>query len=151
MNGVEFLMVHKEELYDEIEMMIHSVDAEACRSKTSETGQFSYNPEAFNSYFKTFFKNGGWKKKRECYWLTKRVAVEIQFEENTFEDFDLFSRHLSCYISDHIDVGIEILPMKALQAQMSSGVPYYEGELYNVIRQGRGVPAVPLVIIGVLP
>lgn len=28
---------------------------------------------------------------------------------------------------------------------------YYEGELYNVIRNGRGVPAVPLVIIGVAP
>lgn len=26
---------------------------------------------------------------------------------------------------------------------------YYEGELYNVLRQGRGVPAVPLVMIGI--
>jgi len=32
-----------------------------------------------------------------------------------------------------------------------SFVAYYEGELYNVIRQGRGVPAVPLVIIGITP
>lgn len=28
---------------------------------------------------------------------------------------------------------------------------YYEGDLYNVVRQGRGVPAVPLVIVGVAP
>ena len=48
-----------------------------------------------------------------------------------------------------IDVGVEVLPMKELQAQMSSGVGYYEGELYNLIREGRGVPAVPLVLIGV--
>jgi len=41
--------------------------------------------------------------------------------------------------------------MKSLQNQMSSGVAYYEGELYNVIRQGRGVPAVPLAIIGIQP
>ena len=41
--------------------------------------------------------------------------------------------------------------MKFLQSQMSSGVAYYEGELYNVVRQGRGVPAVPLVIIGIAP
>lgn len=27
----------------------------------------------------------------------------------------------------------------------------YEGVLYNVIRNGRGVPAVPLVMIGVAP
>lgn len=54
-------------------------------------------------------------------------------------------------IGDVIDVGIEILPMKSLQSQMSSGVGYYEGELYNLIREGRGVPAVPLVLIGIEP
>ena len=42
----------------------------------------------------------------------------------------------------------EIIPMKALQEEMSSGVPYYEGELYNLIREGRGVPSVPLVLSG---
>jgi hypothetical protein len=41
--------------------------------------------------------------------------------------------------------------MKSLQSQMSSGVAYYEGEFYNVVRQGRGVPAVPLIIIGIAP
>ena len=41
--------------------------------------------------------------------------------------------------------------MKAMQDEMSSGPGYYEGALYDVVRQGRGVPAVPLVIIGVLP
>lgn len=34
---------------------------------------------------------------------------------------------------------------------MSSGVAYYEGEFYNVVRQVRGVPTVPLVLIGVGP
>ena len=32
---------------------------------------------------------------------------------------------------------------------MSSGVAYYEGELYNLLRQGRGSPAVPLVLLGI--
>lgn len=41
--------------------------------------------------------------------------------------------------------------MKSLQAQMSSGVGYFEGEFYNVVRQGRGVPAVPLVLVGIEP
>jgi hypothetical protein len=58
---------------------------------------------------------------------------------------------MAFFVGDIIDVGVEILPMKTLQARMSSGVGYYEGELYNVIRQGRGVPAVPLVLIGVIP
>lgn len=80
-----------------------------------------------------------------------RVAVEVQFGKYSFVAYDLFVKHLAFYIGDRIDVGIEILPMKSLQSQMSSGVAYYEGELYNVVRQGRGVPAVPLVIIGIAP
>lgn len=60
-------------------------------------------------------------------------------------------KHLSFYVSDIIDVGIEILPMKELEKDMSSGVPYYERDLLNVLRQGRGVPAVPLVLIGIVP
>ncbi|MBN2131385.1 MAG: hypothetical protein JW741_17925 [Sedimentisphaerales bacterium] len=78
-----------------------------------------------------------------------RVAIEVQFGKYAFVAYDLFVKHLAFYVSDHIDVGIEILPMKSLQSEMSSGVGYYEGELYNVVRQGRGVPAVPLVLIGV--
>lgn len=77
-----------------------------------------------------------------------RVAVEVQFGKYSFVAYDLFVKHLAFYIGDRIDVGIEILPMKSLQSQMSSGVAYYEGELYNVVRQGRGVPAVPLILIG---
>lgn len=78
-----------------------------------------------------------------------RVAVEVQFGKYSFVAYDLFVKHLAFYVGDQIDVGIEILPMKTLQSQMSSGVPYFEGEFYNVVRQGRGVPAVPLVLIGV--
>jgi hypothetical protein len=78
-----------------------------------------------------------------------RVAVEVQFGKYAFVAYDLFVKHLAFYVGDHIDVGIEILPMKSLQIHMSSGVAYYEGEFYNVVRQGRGVPAVPLVLIGI--
>jgi len=79
-----------------------------------------------------------------------RVAMEVQFGKYSFVAYDLFVKHLAFYVGDKIDVGIELLPMKKLASQMSSGVPYYEGELYNVIRQGRGVPAVPLVILGIV-
>ena len=83
--------------------------------------------------------------------VKERVAIEVQFGKYSSVAYDLFVKHLAFYIGDQIDVGIEILPMKSLQAQMSSGVAYYEGEFYNVVRQGRGVPAVPLVLIGITP
>lgn len=83
--------------------------------------------------------------------VKERVAVEVQFGKYAFVAYDLFVKHLAFYVRDQIDVGIEILPMKSMQEHMSSGPAYFEGELYNVIRNGRGVPAVPLVIIGVCP
>ena len=80
-----------------------------------------------------------------------RVAVEVQFGKYAFVAHDLFVKHLSFYVSDVIDVGIEILPMKSLEREMSSGVPYYERDLLNVLRHGRGVPHVPLVLVGIAP
>jgi len=192
LNGLEYLLVHKPELWREIQEVIKAVDAEVCKTKKSKekrmVGKLLYSPIDMNANFKKLLVTAGWKESRVNYWVTKdeklirqtlsmrvnkqkeeieaagqtpifsynqtdfvkeRVAIEVQFGKYSFVAYDLFVKHLAFYIGDQIDVGIEILPMKSLQAQMSSGVAYYEGELYNVIRQGRGVPAVPLVIIGI--
>lgn len=194
LNGLEFLLVHKPELWTEIQEVIGEVDAEICKTKISKEktkkGQILYSPVDMNLAFKKLLKDKNWKESRVNYWVTKdiqlirrtvmmtpkeqkeeikkkggipifsynqtdfvkdRVAVEVQFGKYSFVAYDLFIKHLAFFISDKIDVGIEILPMKTLQTKMSSGVAYYEGEIYNVIRQGRGVPAVPLVIVGVEP
>lgn len=83
--------------------------------------------------------------------VKNRIAVEVQFGKYSFVAYDLFVKHLAFYVRDEIDVGVEILAMKSMQAHMSSGPAYYESELYNMLRNGRGVPSVPLVIIGVVP
>lgn len=81
----------------------------------------------------------------------ERVAIEVQFGKYSFIAYDMFVKHLAFYVGDKIDVGIEILPMKSMQKEMSSGPGYYEGALYDLVRQGRGVPSVPLVVIGIEP
>lgn len=194
LNGLEYLLVHKPTLWEEIRAVIASVNAEVCKTKVSKEkgmkGKLLYSPIDMNYSFKRLLNRARWKESRVSYWVTKdeklirktismdpeaqkkqieatgetpiysynqtdfvkeRVAIEIQFGKYSFVAYDLFVKHLAFYVGNQIDVGIEILPMKALQAQMSSGVSYYEGELYNVIRQGRGVPAVPLVILGIMP
>ena len=83
--------------------------------------------------------------------VKERVVVEVQFGKYAFVAHDLFVKHLAFFVSNIIDLGIEILPMKSLEREMSSGVPYYERDLTNVLRQGRGVPAVPLILFGVEP
>ncbi len=81
--------------------------------------------------------------------VKNRIAVEVQFGKYSFIAYDLFVKHLAFYVGNTIEVGVEILPMKSMQAEMSSGPGYYEGALYDLARQGRGVPAVPLVLIGI--
>ena len=98
----------------------------------------SFGKEPIRSYNQTDF-------------VKNRIAVEVQFGKYSFIAYDLFVKHLAFYVGDTIDVGIEILPMKSMQAEMSSGPGYYEGALYDLARQGRGVPAVPLVLIGIEP
>jgi hypothetical protein len=82
--------------------------------------------------------------------VKERIAIEVQFGKYSFVAYDLFVKHMAFFVGDKIDVGIEALPMKELQAEMSSGVAYYEGELYNLLRQGRSTPAVPLVLMGLV-
>lgn len=192
LNGLEFLLVHKPKLWKELEAVIESIDANACRTKISKEktmkGKSLYSPVVMNQKFNELLGAKGWGESRVSYWVTKdarlirktialppaeqkseieamgekpifsynqtdfvkdRVAIEVQFGKYSFVAYDLFVKHLAFYVGDQIDVGIEILPMKSMQSQMSSGVAYYEGELYNVVRNGRGVPAVPLVILGI--
>ena len=192
LNGLEYLLVHRKKLWEELRKIVFSVDAEKCKTKVSKEkikrGKKLYSPIEMNGEFKKLFRKQNWKESRVSYWVTKneklirktlsmaqkdqkreieaegeipilsynqtdfvkdRVAVEVQFGKYSFVAYDLFVKHLAFYVGDTIDVGIEILPMKSLQKNMSSGVAYYEGELYNVVRQGRGVPAVPIVLIGV--
>lgn len=194
LNGLEYLLVHKPNLWKEIQTVIAAVDATKCQTKVSKEktmkGKLLFSPVDMNAEFNLLLRELSWKESRVSYWVTKseklirktfampvkeqkreiqaagetpiysynqtdfvkdRVAVEVQFGKYAFVAYDLFVKHLAFYVGDRIDVGIEILPMKSLQSEMSSGVAYYESEFYNVVRQGRGVPAVPLVIIGIEP
>ncbi|MBN1352961.1 restriction endonuclease [candidate division KSB1 bacterium] len=192
LNGLESILVHKPQLWEEVLDVVAQVNAELCKTKISNEkrmiGRLLYSPKEINKAFKDLLEERGWAENRISYWITKderlirrtltmpvdeqkkeieksgakaiysynqtdfikeRVAIEVQLGKYSFVAYDLFVKHLAFYIGDKIDVGIEILPMKSLQEQMSSGVAYYEGELYNIIRHGRGVPAVPLVLIGI--
>ena len=80
-----------------------------------------------------------------------QIAVEVQFGKYAFVAFDLFVKHLLFYSGGIINLGIEILPTKKMQSDMSSGVAYYEGEVYNILRHGRNNPPVPLLILGIEP
>ncbi len=102
---------------------------------------------------KTFLIEKGIKQPISSYkqtdFVKDEIAIEVQFGKYAFVAFDLFVKHLLFYSGGVINLGIEILPKKKMQLQMSSGVAYYEGEVYNVLRHGRNNPPVPLLILGI--
>lgn len=191
LNGEEYLIVHHNELYEEIKEVVASIDAEKCRTKISDEakkkGNALFSPVDLNAAFNEAFGKYDWKESRYSYYITldrelmeqsipmiakdqkafliengeenpiysynqtdfvkNKIAVEVQFGKYAFVAFDLFVKHMLFYSGGKINLGIEILPTKMMQAQMSSGIPYYEGEVYNVMRQGRNSPPVPLLIL----
>lgn len=102
---------------------------------------------------KDFLNKRGIKEPISSYkqtdFVKDQIAVEVQFGKYAFVAFDLFVKHLLFYSGGVINLGIEILPTKKMQSKMSSGVAYYEGEVYNVLRHGRNNPPVPLLILGI--
>jgi hypothetical protein len=206
LNGYEFLLYRKPELWKEIEAVIESVNAQLYRTKVSKEktmmGAKLYAPGEINKAMRSGFKDRGWEERKAAYYVTRdaklirktlmlepaeqkqlieeagetatrsynqtdfvkeRVAVEVQFGKYFAVAYDMFVKHLAFYVGNVIDLGVEIVPVKALSEsvidedtgrrarQMSTGVAWYEKELYNLIREGRGVPAVPLILIGVAP
>jgi len=83
--------------------------------------------------------------------VKRDVAVEVRFEECAYVAYDLFVKYPFFYNSGVISVGIEIIPMKCMLAEMSPEIAYYENEVYNVLRHGRNNPPVPLLIVGIAP
>lgn len=194
LNGEEFLIVHKNEILDEVFEVISEVDADACRTEVHKAqrigGRPLYSSRDLSKAFSEGFQRAGWKEQGHHHEITavesqlgdnyslsdleqketievvgdeptmpdnktefvkERIVAEVQFGKYAYGTHYQFAKHLGLYAFDVIDVGIEILPMKALEQEVSSGLPYYERDLLNVVRHGRGVPPVPLVLIGVAP
>jgi len=83
--------------------------------------------------------------------IKNKIGVEVQLGKYFAVTYDLFVKHLVFYNSQIINVGVEIVPTKNMQRSMSSGPPWFEKEVHNVMRHGRTNPPVPLLIIGIEP
>lgn len=140
LHGLEFLQVNKPQLWEEI-----------CSLMEAASLPIELTDRLINSedQWADVLLDHDWTAHSTGCFVKDRVALQILPKTTESKPSSVYGTCFSAYIEDQIDVGIEILPMKTMQSQMSSGVAYYEGELYNVVRNGRGVPAVPLVILGI--
>lgn len=49
----------------------------------------------------------------------------------------------------YIDAGIEIVPVKALADEMSSGVSYFEQFVWDLEKRGKADIDIPVMVIGI--
>lgn len=90
LNGLEFLIVHKLRLWEEIQVAIQSVDAQEAFIKISREqtmrGRTLYSPSKLNQLFKAEFGQSGWKETRTPYYVSEdlratRETVDIKDKE----------------------------------------------------------------------
>lgn len=194
LNGYEYMLVHRKQLWEEIENAIHSINANdfiKYSKAKAKLGRPLYDQKALNKCFKNILSPLGWTSVITPYYVTgnieiakdiasirdkekqrqiienngleaystnnqvdfvkDRVAVEVQFGKYFSVAYDLHVKHTFFFLRDDIDVGIEIIPTRAMMLKMDTGVAWFENEVANVIREGRSNPTVPIVIIGIEP
>ena len=194
LNGYEYMLVHRKELWEQIVNAITSIDANAY-TKTSNAkphrGKILYDQKAINKQFEQILFPQEWQSVTTPYFVTgdistareistirekeeqkriieskgfeayrtnnqvdfvkDRVAVEVQFGKYFSVAYDLHVKHTFFFLRNDIDVGIEIVPTRAMCLKMDTGVAWFENEIANVIREGRSNPTVPIVMIGIEP
>lgn len=90
LNGYEYMLVHKRQLWDEICSAINNVDASLAFTKVSKeknrVGELLYSPSNMNHLFKKEFIKSGWEERRINYYVnsdikTTQEIVNIQDAE----------------------------------------------------------------------
>lgn len=162
----------------EVERLIESVDSEQCKTKTSREktmpGRKLYSPRALNKAFKTTFTTQSWVTHRirctysaefynlnyqptalvsgafrEMDFVKNRGGVEVQFGKYAFMVYNVCAKMTIFHKRDVIDVGIEIVPIKAFADEMSTGVSYFEQIVWDLQERGISNIDIPVLILGI--
>lgn len=166
------------DLLDEVTQGIQSINALDCKTKESAEktmpGQILFSPIALNGCFKAQLYPRGWQSIRvpcdyptqfyvsgyhpkrlrkgafrEMDFVKRKLGVEIQFGKYSFMVYNVAAKMTIFRNLQHIDTGIEIVPIKALADDMSSGVSYFEQFVWDLERRGVSNIDVPVLIIGI--
>lgn len=162
----------------EVHSIIRSVDANLHRTKTSfektMPGRILFQPKSLNSDYRQGFAERRWHTHRiycdypvgyytadyapkasvrgafrEMDFVKNRVGVEVQFGKYAFMVYNVCAKMTIFHNEGVIDVGVEIVPLKELAQEMSSGVSYFEQFVWDLERRGVADIDIPVLILGV--
>jgi len=169
--GKEFIKENHEAELEEVKEIIHSVEAEKCKTKRSKEktmkGKILYSPISFNKEFKRLFEKYGWRKARinvqtaipelkithkgfrEIDMIKNKVGVEVQFGKYAFMVYNVAAKMTIFNKQNIINCGIEIVPMLNLAREMSTGVSFLEQMKTDLEYRGVSNIDIPVLIVGV--
>lgn len=168
LGGAEILKVRYPHIDAQIEEVIRDIK-DVPKSKQSKektkNDRMLYSPIWLNKAFKNGLNAQGFRELKLYFqvelpgypviiknaykqidFVKERVLVEVQFGKYAFMFYDM-AKFQYFYNEEKADVGIEIVPCRGLQKEMSSGVAYGEQLVGDILRLRRHFPAVPIKVI----
>ena len=161
----------------EIYKCIEDIDCEKFKTKKSKEktmqGRMLYSPMGLNKEFKRLLHPLGWKSHRErCDYpdfyingyshpsssgafrdmdfVKESLGIEVQFGKYSFMVYNVAAKMTIFKNLGVIEAGIEIVPVKQLALQMSSGVSYFEQFTWDLEKRGVSNIDTPVLILGIL-
>ncbi|MBI2860241.1 MAG: restriction endonuclease [Chloroflexi bacterium] len=176
--GKELISKKYGNLLKEIVGIISVVDATQHKTKSSKEktmpGRMLYSPQLLNRAFKQAFLERTWRsikvscdyptsyytkdyvpKKlnsgafREMDFVKDKLGVEVQFGKYAFMVYNVCAKMTIFSKMGFIDAGVEIVPIKQLADEMSTGVSYFEQFVWDLEQRGVSNIDIPVLVLGV--
>lgn len=177
-SGKEILETNYAAELQQINDIVALVDSTKHKTKVSKEktmpGKMLCKPGSMNKAFKREFGKRGWQHHkipceyptefyvsdyettgtfrgafREIDFVKNRVGVEVQFGKYAFMVYNVCAKMTIFHNQDIIDVGVEIVPLKALANEMSTGVSYFEQFVWDLEHRGIADIDIPVLILGI--
>lgn len=177
--GTEFVQENYSSELEELKSAIQNIDAEIYKTKVSKektmTGKVLYSPVDLNQAFKNELFPLGWKNVKEkcdyssAYYVDgykspfpkkaypfrdmdfvkNLLGLEVQFGKYSFMVYNVCAKMTIFRELGHIVAGIEVVPVKELAENMSTGVSYFEQFVWDLEKRGVSNIDIPVMIIGI--
>lgn len=177
-DGLDEVTKRYPHLLAEIKEAITAVDASEAKTKLSrektKIGRMLYSPVALNKAFQNELYPKGWQNLsvdceyptthyledyeirsslkgafRDMDFVKDGLGVEVQFGKYSFMVYNVCAKMTIFRNLGFINCGIEIVPVKALALEMSSGVSYFEQFVWDLESRGVANIDIPVLIIGI--
>ena len=94
---------------------------------------------------KLLFGNGAFG---EMDFVKNRLGIGVQFGKYAFMAYNVCAKMTIFHNLDVIDAGVEMVPMKHMADQMSTGVSYFEQIKWDLSTRGVGDIDIPVIVMG---